>query len=178
MLFALIAAEVRENGFAPERTAASVVTRAAEAGLKLSAKDVSFVINAVDEIDPWLEHTRSPSAVARAYRDYVFARCSQAGVQLNDDECQLVQVWFGASQWSGKTSADGSGGGDPGGGIAAAAAELPRRFPPQEAGLPAPGSGATSLPPLPDFTLPAHERETASQPAKPSPLRYSFLKHG
>jgi hypothetical protein len=135
------------------------------------------VFNAVDEIDPWLEHTRSPSAVARAYRDYVFARCSQAGVQLNDDECQLVQVWFGASQWSGKTSSDGGGGGggDPGGGIAAAAAELPRRFPPQETGLPAPGSGATGLP---DFTLPEHERETASQPAKPSPLRYSFLKHG
>jgi hypothetical protein len=176
VLFALIAAEVRENGFTPERTAASVVTRAAEAGLKLSAKDVSFVIDAVDEIDPWLEHTRSPSAVARAYRDYVFARCSQAGVHLNDDECQLVQVWFGASQWSGKTPSEGgSGGGDAGGG---APSEAPRRFPPQENSAASSGHGAGNLPPLPDFSTPEHERETASQPAKPSPLRYSFLKHG
>ena len=80
LLFTLIAAEVRENGFAPDRSADAVVTRAAAAGLKLAPKDVSFVIEAVDEIDPWLEHTRSPSAVARAYRDYVLARCSQVGV--------------------------------------------------------------------------------------------------
>src|SRR5262249_51872534 len=84
LLFTAIAAEVRENGFAPERSASAVVTRAAAAGLKLSLKDVSFVIDAVDEIDPWLEHTRSPSAVARAYRDYVLGRCSQVGVDLTD----------------------------------------------------------------------------------------------
>jgi hypothetical protein len=63
-------------------------------------KDVSFVLDAIDEIDPWLEHTRSPAAVARAYRDFVLAKCRHAGVQLTEDEYQLVQVWFGASQWS------------------------------------------------------------------------------
>jgi hypothetical protein len=63
-------------------------------------KDVSFVLDAVDEIDPWLEHTRSPAAVARAYRDFVLAKCHHAGVKLSEDEYQLVQVWFGASQWS------------------------------------------------------------------------------
>jgi hypothetical protein len=178
VLFALIAAEVREKGFTPERTAAAVVARAGEAGLKLSAKDVSFVIDAVDEVDPWLEHTRSPSAVARAYRDYVLSRCSQAGVQLSDDEYQLVQVWFGASQWSGATP---PGGGDQGSG-SPAAAELPRRLSaPADPGLPPPyGNGLSSLP---DFGLPqdqgrAQEQEVPSQPAKPSPLRYSFLKHG
>ena len=170
VLFALIAAEVRENGFTPERTAASVVTRANEAGLKLSAKDVSFVIEAVDEIDPWLEHTRSPSAVARAYRDYVFARCSQAGVQLSDDENQLVQVWFGASQWGGGNASQNS---EP---REATTSELPRR-PSQETGLPAPNH--TNLPPLPEFGVPDEpEREAVQPPAKASPLRYSFLKHG
>ena len=99
LLFTLIAAEVRENGFAPDRSAGVVVTRAAAGGLKLSLKDVSFVIKAVEDIDPWFEHTRSPSAVARAYRDYVLARCSQVGADLTDDEYQLIQVWFGASQW-------------------------------------------------------------------------------
>jgi hypothetical protein len=156
------------------------VTRAAEAGLKLSAKDVSFVIEAVDEIDPWLEHTRSPSAVARAYRDYVFARCSQAGVQLNDDECQLVQVWFGASQWTGAAQAAAAAAGEQRN--ESTAAEIPpRRFATPEAALPAPsGQGAGAGLPLPDFGLPEHERESAQQqqPAKPSPLRYSFLKHG
>jgi hypothetical protein len=171
VLFALIAAEVRENGFTPERTAAAVVTRANEAGLKLSAKDVSFVIEAVDEIDPWLEHTRSPSAVARAYRDYVFARCSQAGVQLSDDENQLVQVWFGASQWGGGNTGQSS---EP---REATTSDLPRRIPSQETALPAPSH--SSMPPLPEFGVPDEpEREAVQPPAKSSPLRYSFLKHG
>ena len=100
LLFALIATEVHERGFAPVKTAQSVVARATQEGLRIALKDVSFVLDAIDEIDPWLEHTRSPAAVARAYRDFVLAKCRHAGVQLTEDEYQLVQVWFGASQWS------------------------------------------------------------------------------
>jgi hypothetical protein len=100
LLFTLIATEVHERGFAPVKTAQAVVTRASQEGLRIAMKDVSFVLEAVDEIDPWLEHTRSPAAVARAYRDFVLARCHHAGVKLTEDEYQLVQVWFGASQWS------------------------------------------------------------------------------
>lgn len=99
LLFTLIAAEVREHGFQPNLTSQSVVARARDAGLKLALKDVSFVLGAVDEIDPWLEQTRSAAAVARAYRDYVLGRCRAAGLHLTDDEHQLIQVWFGASQW-------------------------------------------------------------------------------
>ncbi len=100
LLFTLIATEVHERGFAPVKTAQAVVARANQEGLRVALKDVSFVLDAVDEIDPWLEHTRSPAAVARAYRDFVLAKCRHAGVQLTEDEYQLVQVWFGASQWS------------------------------------------------------------------------------
>jgi len=100
LLFTLIATEVHERGFAPVKTAQAVVERATREGLRVAMKDVSFVLDAVDEIDPWLEHTRSPAAVARAYRDFVLAKCHHAGVKLTDDEHQLVQVWFGASQWS------------------------------------------------------------------------------
>ena len=100
LLFTLIATEVHERGFAPVKTAQSVVARANQEGLRIAMKDVSFVLDAIDEIDPWLEHTRSPAAVARAYRDFVLAKCRHAGVQLTEDEYQLVQVWFGASQWS------------------------------------------------------------------------------
>lgn len=106
LLFTLIASEVRERGFRPETTAEAVVIRAEDAGLKLSVKDVSFVLDAVDEIDPWLERTQSPAAVARAYRDYVLARCKNSGLQLSDDEHQLIQVWFGASQWGQTTGAE------------------------------------------------------------------------
>ncbi len=100
LLFTLIATEVHERGFAPVKTAQAVVARANQEGLRVAMKDVSFVLDAVDEIDPWLEHTRSPAAVARAYRDFVLAKCNHAGVKLTEDEYQLVQVWFGASQWS------------------------------------------------------------------------------
>jgi len=100
LLFTLIATEVHERGFAPVKTAQSVVARANQEGLRIALKDVAFVLDAVDEIDPWLEHTRSPAAVARAYRDFVLAKCLHAGVKLTDDEHQLIQVWFGASQWA------------------------------------------------------------------------------
>jgi NYN domain len=176
LLFTLIAAEVRENGFAPDRSADAVVTRAAAAGLKLAPKDVSFVIEAVDEIDPWLEHTRSPSAVARAYRDYVLARCSQVGVQLTDDEYQLIQVWFGASQW---TAAGGGGGSSSSGGEPGAGAQdLPRRYGQPDLGLPSPSShGGVPLPN--DFGFPETDERDNEPPAQQSgSLRYSFLKHG
>jgi hypothetical protein len=100
LLFTLIATEVHERGFTPVKTAQAVIARAHQEGLRIAMKDVSFVLDAVDEIDPWLEHTRSPAAVARAYRDFVLAKCHHAGVKLTEDEYQLVQVWFGASQWS------------------------------------------------------------------------------
>jgi NYN domain len=100
LLFTLIATEVHERGFAPGKTAQAVVARAHQEGLRIAIKDVNFVLDAVDEVDPWLEHTRSPSAVARAYRDFVLAKCQHAGLLLTDDEHQLVQVWFGASQWA------------------------------------------------------------------------------
>jgi hypothetical protein len=172
LLFTLIAAEVREKGFAPDRSADAVVTRAAAAGLKLAPKDVAFVINAVDEIDPWLEHTRSPSAVARAYRDYVLGRCSQVGVQLTDDEYQLIQVWFGASQW---TAAGNSGGEQrqeqP------TQPDLPRRYGQPDLGLPSPTThGAIPVPN--NFGFPEAERDPEPTVQQSGGLRYSFLKHG
>jgi hypothetical protein len=176
LLFTLIAAEVRENGFSPERSAEAVITRAAAAGLKLSSQDVAFVIDAVDEIDPWLEHTRSPAAVARAYRDYVLTRCAQVGLHLTDDEYQLIQVWFGASQWtgSGQGGASGSGGGESG--RSGPSQDLAPRYGQPGPGLPSPNSPGDI--PLPsDFGKPQTERERNAQPQSGT-LRYSFLKHG
>ncbi len=172
LLFTLIAAEVRENGFSPDRSADAVIVRAGAAGLKLSPQDVAFVINAVDEIDPWLEHTRSPAAVARAYRDYVLTRCSQVGLDLTDDEYQLIQVWFGASQW---TSASGGSGGDEAA-HSSPAQDRSRRYGQPGLGLPSPNSSGDI--PLPsDFGEPETERD--EEPSVQSGnLRYSFLKHG
>ncbi len=173
LLFTLIASEVRENGFAPNRSADAVITRAGAAGLKLSPQEVNFVINAVDEMDPWLEHTRSPAAIARAYRDYVLARCSQVGLELTDDEYQLIQVWFGASQWTGA----GEGGHDPQSGAAAQGGQ--RGYGHAELGLPAPGSPGGSIPLPNDFGKVRSEPEREDQPAeKTANLRYSYLKHG
>jgi hypothetical protein len=170
LLFTLIAAEVRENGFSPDRSAEAVITRAGAAGLKLSPQDVSFIINAVDEIDPWLEHTRSPAAVARAYRDYVLTRCSQVGLDLTDDEYQLIQVWFGASQWTASSS------GDTASEMGRSARDRSQQSGQSGLGLPSPHSSGDI--PLPsDFGKPETERD--SEPSVQSGnLRYSFLKHG
>ncbi len=174
LLFTLIAAEVRENGFSPDRSAEAVIARAGAAGLKLSPQDVAFVIDAVDEIDPWLEHTRSPAAVARAYRDYVLTRCAQVGLDLTDDEHQLIQVWFGASQWTSSGGGGSSGGGDAG--PPTGEQDQTQRHSRSELGLPPPSSPGDI--PLPgDFGQPQTERD--KEPSTPSNnLRYSFLKHG
>jgi hypothetical protein len=174
LLFTLIADEVRENGFSPDRSAEAVITRAGAAGLKLSPQDVAFVIDAVDEIDPWLEHTRSPAAVARAYRDYVLTRCAQVGLDLTDDEHQLIQVWFGASQWSSSGGGGSSGGSDAG--SPTGEQDQTQRHSRSELGLPPPSSQGDI--PLPgDFGQPQTERD--KEPSTPSNnLRYSFLKHG
>ena len=125
LLFTLIATEVHERGFAPGKTSQAVVARAHQEGLRVAMKDVNFVLDAVDEVDPWLEHTRSPSAVARAYRDFVLAKCQHAGLRLTDDEHQLVQVWFGASQWA--PAAHG-----PLGGVSSLTTEIARTPPARE----------------------------------------------
>lgn len=176
LLFTLIATEVREHGFAPDRSADAVVKRASEAGLKLAPKDVAFVIEAVDEIDPWLEHTRSPSAVARAYRDYVLSRCQHAGVSLSDDEVQLVQVWFGASQWTpGQSAPAGAVPTDRRVETPAVSQETQRRYAPEAAALPAPAASGDTR--VPEYGYPNMEQEPRTQ-SKTGGLRYSFLKHG
>jgi len=100
LLFELIAAELHENGFHPRRTVSGVIARAEQSGVRLAEADVSFVIGAVDDADPWLENTRSPADIARTYRDVILSQCDKAGVQLSEDERQLVQVWFGAARWA------------------------------------------------------------------------------
>jgi hypothetical protein len=169
LLFTLIATEVHERGFAPVKTAQAVIARAHQEGLRIAMKDVSFVLDAVDEIDPWLEHTRSPAAVARAYRDFVLAKCHHAGVKLTEDEYQLVQVWFGASQWSavGQPSI---------GGAAPMPLEAPQRPAPNprsymaDAVLPAPDS-RSDIPLPPDFGF---DRDLAPDQAQKQ--RYGFKR--
>ena len=98
LLFTLIATEVQERGYSPQKTAPAIVMRARREGSRISMKDVSFVLHAIDEITPWLEHRHSSAALARAYRDFVLMKCDQAGVRLTEDEHQLVQVWFIVNQ--------------------------------------------------------------------------------
>lgn len=205
LLFTLIASEVRENGFQPGETAGAIVARAGDAGLNLAMKDVSFVLEAVDEIDPWLERTQSAAAVARAYRDYVLDRCKSSGLHLSDDEHQLIQVWFGASSWgqgapaaSSETPASRPSrkGGD--GGASAPERERiapsfgnssnssrPRMADSREAasryGAPANGRAAavaerTDIPMPPDFGYADNEQEGPLDLGMLTALRYNTLK--
>jgi len=100
LLFSLISADVNENGFQPGRTTAAVLTRAEENGVRFAEQDVAFVISSVDDVDPRLEHSRTAAAIARNYRDVILARCQRTGLELTDDEHQLIEVWFGGAQWA------------------------------------------------------------------------------
>lgn len=182
LLFTLIATEVHERGFAPVKTAQAVVARAGQEGLRLAMKDVSFVLDAVDEMDPWLEHTRSPSAVARAYRDYVLAKCHSAGLKLTDDEYQLIQVWFGASQWSSATPPQNHGHGQAGGTQQDMPASQRHPLPAvdgrgyaRDGSLPPPDN-RSDIPLPPDFGF-DRELESEQQGQKAANQRFSFLKH-
>lgn len=174
LLFTLIATELHENSYAPDRTAAAVVSRAQEAGLGLALKDVAFVLKAVDEIDPWLEHSQSASALARAYRDYVLAACRTAGVQLTDDEHQLVQVWFGASQWSANSSEPGSSAAS----SQTAAARRDQTASTEKEGQQAlPSQAKTEVAPAYGFPGEA-EPDRQAVGANRSPLRFSMFRRG
>jgi len=108
LLFNLIAAEVSERGFQPGRTVDAVMARAEENGVRFAQQDVGFVVSAVDDVDPWLEHSRTPGAIARAYREVILSRCRKGGLELTDDEHQLIEVWFGAAQWGSGSAGQGS----------------------------------------------------------------------
>ncbi|MDX2264293.1 MAG: NYN domain-containing protein [Hyphomicrobiales bacterium] len=189
LLFTLIAAEVRERKFRPDQTASAVVLRAEDAGLKLAHKDVSFVLDAVDEIDPWLERTQSPAAVARAYRDYVLERCKAAGLHLTDDEHQLIQVWFGASQWGQQAPEAGVDQHRAASRVPArpqARAQSPQPSEPNGAGGYGGGYGRPGAPQItagPDIPLPPDfgfgtdfEPESPLEAGRLSPLKFNFSK--
>jgi hypothetical protein len=169
LLFTLIATEVHERGFVPGKTAEAVVARARQKNLGIAMSDVSFVLNAVDEIDPWLEHTRSPATVSQAYRNFVLERCKHAGVELTEDEFQLVQVWFGASPLS-PVRPNGLGGASP------LTAEPPRRETRSylsESALP-PLDQRNDIPLPPDFGF---DQDLDAEPnPKPVSKRFGFKR--
>jgi hypothetical protein len=165
VLFSMIAAEVLERGFAPVKTVQAVVDRAASVGFRFNPADVTFVLEAIDEMDPWLENSRSPATVARAYRDFVLARCRSSGVGLSDEEMQLVQVWFGASQW---------GAVGPAGNTQAAQHDTKRQSQRGHGVLPSPQT-RRDVPLPPDFAF-DRPLETQGAGTQPNP-RFAFLKH-
>jgi len=98
LLFSLVAAEVQDNGLRPGRTGSAVIARGEQNGVRFADQDVSFVLNAVDDLDPGFERARTPQAIAGVYRDVILNRCRKGGLDLSDDERQLIDVWFGAAQ--------------------------------------------------------------------------------
>jgi hypothetical protein len=182
VLFSMIATEVTENGFNAMKTGQAVIERAQRQGVRLAMKDVAFVLDAIDEMDPWLDRTRSPGAVARAYRDFVLAKCQAAGLRLSEDELQLIQVWFGASQWTGSPQGPasnagygqqggGSGGGYGQGGVDAGRGRDPRGYGGGDAGaLP---DYRTDYVPDNDYAYDQDEGNNHGIGGQ----RFSFLKH-
>jgi len=148
LLFHLIAAEIGDHGFQPGRTVDAVLARAEENGVRFAQQDVAFAIGAVDDVDPWLEHSRTPAAIARAYRDVILSRCKKAGLELTDDEHQLIEVWFGAAHWgsgaAGQPSEQPPGGHPPRSGDTRPDIPLPPDFDEAKSGTPGRALGGYS----------------------------------
>jgi hypothetical protein len=103
----------------------------------------------------------------------VLDRCNNASVKLTEDEYQLIQVWFGASQWAAIGPNNMSGTATLPSADSSRQQFAPDQRPYRDAALPPPDMRDIPLPP--DFGF---DREIESEPgAKSASQRFSFLKH-
>ncbi|MEM7619708.1 MAG: NYN domain-containing protein [Pseudomonadota bacterium] len=93
-LFQIMAQELSEKGLNGGQTISGIVLRASQYGLELNRDDVQFLLDVVSEADPWFEQGISPDLFAGRVRNYVVAKCRQNGLQLMQDELELIEAWF------------------------------------------------------------------------------------
>ncbi len=104
-LFAVIAAEINENGLSGAQTITNISERAQQQGLSLTRDDIRFVLDVVSEADPWFEQGASANLFAGRFRNYVVARCRSQGLELSEAEIELVDAWFAGAAGPSRSAA-------------------------------------------------------------------------
>ncbi|MGI9525174.1 MAG: NYN domain-containing protein [Hyphomicrobiaceae bacterium] len=94
VLFGVLEDEIKENRLQGVSTVENFSRRAAEVGISVSLDDARYVIEAVSQTDPWLEHGGTAAAFAERFRNYVIAKCRQQGLELSLAELELIDAWF------------------------------------------------------------------------------------
>jgi hypothetical protein len=93
-VFTAIAAELPENHYDTAKTAQAVLARAGQSGARIAIEDVSFVLDAVEEIDAGFKYTACPGNIARTYRYFVLIKCEEVGIKLTRAERKLIEANF------------------------------------------------------------------------------------
>lgn len=108
LLFEVMAREIAEHGVQGSKTLANIVARAHSAGLEARHDDVRFVLDVVNEADPWFEKGASANLFAGRFRNFVVARCHSQSVSLSAEELELIETWFagGATQAASESTGD------------------------------------------------------------------------
>jgi len=94
LLFEIMAKEINDNDLIGAQTLTNITQRAQERGIELRRDDVRFVLEVVSEADPWFEQGASADLFASRFRNFVIARCRGQGLNLSNDELDLIDAWF------------------------------------------------------------------------------------
>lgn len=93
-VFTLLANEISTNQMQGHQTIDNVRALAKELGIDARKEDIRFIIDVVGEQDPWFEQGASALVFASRFRNFVIAKCQEAGMQLSADEIDLIDAWF------------------------------------------------------------------------------------
>jgi NYN domain-containing protein len=94
VLFEIMAKVINTQDLLGVETLNSIAEQAQTRGIDLRRDDIRFVLEVVSEVDPWFEQGASADLFAGRFRTFVVARCRGQGLNLSDDELQLIDAWF------------------------------------------------------------------------------------
>lgn len=94
MLFGIIAGECRKQG--PAELASAVYARTKRRFFK--SEDVDYVLDALRDREAGLRGECSAALLADTYHGFVLDKLHKVGIELSEDEYNLLDIWFGASR--------------------------------------------------------------------------------
>lgn len=96
LVFRLAAQEVNANGYSLSQTSKAVRDRCAEAGEAVPRQAIIFVLKGLSYrgYDFDADEPHAPSILAAMFRDNVIDLCENAGVEMTEQQLQLLDRWL------------------------------------------------------------------------------------